>query len=267
MAVRVGITGSGASAATSCGPRCLRRHRLRGRQRPDHTPPRGAPAEVRLGPRQSAGRNKGTADGISVDSDEVKVLAQKDPAQLPWKDLGVDVVFECTGIFTNREGEQKHLDAAREEGDITAPPRARRVTWWLGGVTTTPTSPSKPHIISNASCTTNCLGLWPVDPRAVWHREGVADHHTLLHQRPARWTSPHKDLRRPGPRPVHDSHNHGAATAVGEVLPQLKGKLDGFSMRVPTSERVRCGPERGAEQEGTGNDVNDGTARRRPPAR
>src|SRR5687767_6355456 len=99
---------------------------------------------------------KATADGISVDGDEFKVLAVKDPAQLPWKDLGVDVVFESTGLFTDRDSAAKHLAAGAKRVVITAPAKKPDITMVLG-VNDDKYDPAKHQIISNASCTTNCL--------------------------------------------------------------------------------------------------------------
>jgi glyceraldehyde 3-phosphate dehydrogenase len=99
---------------------------------------------------------KATADGISVNGDAFKVLSVKDPAQLPWKDLGVDVVFESTGIFATRDGAGKHLTAGAKKVIITAPAKGPDVTVVLG-VNDDQYDPAKHHIISNASCTTNCL--------------------------------------------------------------------------------------------------------------
>ena len=176
-----------------------------------------------------------TAEGISVDGDEFKVLSVKDPAQLPWKDLGVDVVFESTGIFTAREGAAKHLEAGAKKVIITAPAKKPDLTVVLG-VNEEKYDPSAHHIISNASCTTNCLA-----PLAkVIHEEFgiVKGWMTTIHS----YTNdqqlldlPHKDLRRARAAALSMiPTTTGAALAVGEVLPELKGKLDGFSMRVPT---------------------------------
>src|SRR5687768_3154651 len=178
---------------------------------------------------------KATTDGISVDGDEFKVFAQKDPAQLPWKDLGVDVVFESTGIFTNREGASKHLEAGAKKVVITAPAKSPDVTVVLG-VNDDAYDPSKHHIISNASCTTNCLA--PL-AKVIHEQFGIQKGWmTTIHS----YTNdqqlldlPHKDLRRARAAALSMiPTTTGAATAVGEVLPQLKGKLDGISMRVPT---------------------------------
>jgi glyceraldehyde 3-phosphate dehydrogenase len=178
---------------------------------------------------------KATTDGISVDGDEFKVLSVKDPAQLPWKELGVDVVFECTGIFTNRDGASKHIAAGAKKVIITAPAKGPDVTVVLG-VNEEKYDPSKHQIISNASCTTNCLApLAKVIHEKFGIRKGWM---TTVHS----YTNdqnlldlPHKDLRRARAAAMSViPTTTGAATAVGEVLPDLKGKLDGFAMRVPT---------------------------------
>jgi glyceraldehyde 3-phosphate dehydrogenase len=178
---------------------------------------------------------KATADGITVDGEAFKVLSVKDPAQLPWKDLGVDVVFESTGIFTNREGAAKHLAAGAKKVVITAPAKGPDITVVLG-VNDDKYDPATHHIISNASCTTNCLApLAKVIHQCYGIRKGWM---TTVHS----YTNdqnlldlPHKDLRRARAAAMSMiPTTTGAATAVGEVLPELKGRLDGFAMRVPT---------------------------------
>ena len=172
---------------------------------------------------------------ISVAGDEFQVLSIRDPAQLPWKDLGVDVVFESTGLFTNRDDAAKHLAAGAKRVVITAPAKKPDVTIVLG-VNEEQYDPAKHHIISNASCTTNCLApLAKVLHQKFGIRKGWM---TTIHS----YTNdqqlldlPHKDLRRARAAALSMiPTTTGAAKAVGEVLPELKGKLDGFSMRVPT---------------------------------
>jgi glyceraldehyde 3-phosphate dehydrogenase len=174
-------------------------------------------------------------DSISVDGDEFKVLSMKDPAQLPWKDLGVDVVFESTGLFTNRDAAAKHLAAGAKKVVITAPAKGPDITVVLG-VNDEKYDPAKHHIISNASCTTNCLApLAKVIHQTFGIRKGWM---TTIHS----YTNdqvlldlPHKDLRRARAAALSMiPTTTGAAVAVGEVLPELKGRLDGFAMRVPT---------------------------------
>jgi glyceraldehyde 3-phosphate dehydrogenase len=178
---------------------------------------------------------RATTDGISVDGDEFKVLSLKDPAQLPWKDLGVDVVFESTGIFASREGASKHIAAGAKRVVITAPAKGPDVSVVLG-VNDGDYDPAKHQIISNASCTTNCLA--PL-AKVVHERFGIKKAWmTTIHS----YTNdqnlldlPHKDLRRARAAALSMiPTTTGAATAVGEVLPALKGKIDGFAMRVPT---------------------------------
>src|SRR6058998_3790678 len=179
-------------------------------------------------------------DAIVVDGDEFKVLSQKDPVQLPWKDLGVDVVFESTGLFTNRDDAAKHMTAGAKKVVITAPAKAPDITVVLG-VNDDKYDPAKHQIISNASCTTNCLA--PL-AKAIHQTFGIRKGWmTTIHS----YTNdqqlldlPHKDLRRARAAALSMiPTTTGAAVAVGEVLPELKGKLDGFSMRVPTPN-VSC---------------------------
>ena len=178
---------------------------------------------------------KATTDGISVDGEEFKVLSVKDPAQLPWKDLGVQVVFESTGIFTSREGAAKHLEAGAKKVIITAPAKGPDVTLVLG-VNDDKYDASTHHIISNASCTTNCLA--PL-AKVVHDRFGIRKGWmTTIHS----YTNdqnlldlPHKDMRRARAAAMSMiPTSTGAASAIGEVIPELKGRLDGFAMRVPT---------------------------------
>src|SRR6059058_1906511 len=174
-------------------------------------------------------------DTISVDGDEFKVLSMRDPAQLPWKDLGIDVVFESTGLFTERDAAAKHIAAGAKKVIITAPAKKPDVTVVLG-VNDEQYDPAKHQIISNASCTTNCLApLAKALHQTFGIRKGWM---TTIHS----YTNdqqlldlPHKDLRRARAAALSMiPTTTGAAVAVGEVLPVLKGKLDGISMRVPT---------------------------------
>jgi glyceraldehyde 3-phosphate dehydrogenase len=176
-----------------------------------------------------------TSDRIKVNKDEFQVLSVKDPAQLPWKDLGVDVVFESTGLFTDRDAAAKHVTAGAKKVVITAPAKKPDITMVLG-VNDDKYDPAKHTIISNASCTTNCLA--PI--AKVLHEKFVIKKGwmTTVHS----YTNdqnlldlPHKDLRRARAAALSIiPTTTGAALAVGEVLPELKGKLDGIAMRVPT---------------------------------
>jgi glyceraldehyde 3-phosphate dehydrogenase len=174
-------------------------------------------------------------DSISVDGDEFKVLSKRDPGELPWKALGVDVVFESTGLFTDRAAAAKHIAAGAKKVVITAPAKGPDVTLVLG-VNDETYDPGKHHVLSNASCTTNCLApLAKVIHQKFGIRKGWM---TTIHS----YTNdqnlldlPHKDLRRARAAALSMiPTSTGAASALGEVLPELKGKMDGFAMRVPT---------------------------------
>src|SRR5215203_5661452 len=178
---------------------------------------------------------KAEGDSIRVNGDTFKVLSVKDPAQLPWKDLGVEVVFEGTGLFTDRDAAAKHLQAGAKKVIITAPGKKPDLMTVMG-VNHESYEPATHHIISNASCTTNCLA-----PLAkVLHDEFriVQGWMTTIHS----YTNdqqlldlPHKDLRRARAAALSIiPTTTGAASAVGQVLPELKGRLDGISLRVPT---------------------------------
>ena len=175
------------------------------------------------------------ADTISVDGDEFKVLSLRDPAQLPWKDLGVDIVLEATGLFANREGATKHLTAGARKVIITAPAKNPDITVVLG-VNDDKYDPAKHHIISNASCTTNRLAPLAkvMHERFTITKAWMTTVHSYTNDQNL-LDLPHKDLRRARAAALSMiPTTTGAAVAVGEVLPELKGKLDGISMRVPT---------------------------------
>src|SRR3989440_1489029 len=176
-----------------------------------------------------------TEDSISVDGDQFKVLSKRDPGELPWKALGVDVVFESTGLFTDRAAAAKHVAAGAKKVVITAPAKGPDITLVLG-VNDEKYEPAKHQILSNASCTTNCLApLAKVIHQKFGIKKGWM---TTIHS----YTNdqnlldlPHKDLRRARAAALSMiPTSTGAASALGEVLPELKGKLDGFAMRVPT---------------------------------
>ena len=174
-------------------------------------------------------------DAILLDGKPIKVLAKKDPKELPWKDLGVDIVVESTGRFTDREGASKHLSAGAKRVIVTAPSKDADVTLVLG-VNEPAYDPSKHTIVSNASCTTNCLA--PI-AKVLLDRFGIKQGFmTTIHS----YTNdqqlldlPHKDLRRARAAALSlVPTSTGAAKALHLVLPQLKGKLDGLAIRVPT---------------------------------
>jgi glyceraldehyde 3-phosphate dehydrogenase len=171
---------------------------------------------------------------IVVDGKEMKVLAHRDPAELPWADLGIDVAIESTGIFTKREGAQKHLDAGAKKVVISAPATDPDVTVVLG-VNDGDYDAAQHHIISNASCTTNCVApMAKILNDAFTVEQGFM---TTIHA----YTNdqrildlPHEDLRRARAAAINlIPTSTGAARAIGLVLPQLKGKVDGMSMRAP----------------------------------
>jgi len=174
-------------------------------------------------------------DDIIVNGDRIKVFAERDPSKLPWDKLGVDVVFECTGLFRTRETAGKHIEGGAKKVIISAPGGADIDGTFVYGVNSD-TLTSKHSVISNASCTTNCLAplVMPLH-EALGVKHGIM---TTIHA----YTNDqvltdvfHKDLRRARSATMSQiPTSTGAAAAVGLVLPELNGKLDGFSMRVPT---------------------------------
>jgi glyceraldehyde 3-phosphate dehydrogenase len=185
------------------------------------------------------GRYKGTVeagpDSLIIDGRTIKVLAAKDPAELPWKALGVEYAVESTGKFTDRAGAGKHLAAGAKKVVISAPAKEPDLTVVLG-VNEGTYKPAEHHIVSNASCTTNCLA--PVvkvlhDTFGVKRGQMTTIHSYTNDQKILDF--PHKDLRRARAAAMSMiPTSTGAAKAIGLVLPELKGKIDGFSMRVPT---------------------------------
>jgi glyceraldehyde 3-phosphate dehydrogenase len=175
-----------------------------------------------------------TDDGISVGGKSIKILAERDPANLPWGDLGVDVVIESTGFFTKAADAKKHIAAGAKKVIISAPASDEDVTIVMG-VNDGSYDPAKHTIISNASCTTNCLGpLAKVLNDAFGVERGLM---TTIHaytQDQNLQDGPHKDLRRARAAALNIvPTSTGAAKAIGLVLPELKGKLDGYALRVP----------------------------------
>jgi glyceraldehyde 3-phosphate dehydrogenase len=173
-------------------------------------------------------------DAIIFDGKPVKVLSERDPGKLPWKDLGVDVVVESTGFFTDREGASKHLDAGASKVIISAPAKNPDVTVALGVNFDTYDRDSH-HIISNASCTTNCLApLAKVLHDGIGIRNGLM---TTIHAYTADQRlqdAPHSDLRRARSAAINlVPTSTGAAKAIGLVIPELDGKLNGVAVRAP----------------------------------
>src|SRR2546425_7678038 len=187
-------------------------------------------------------------EAIFVDGREIRVCALKDPATLPWRDLGVDVVVESTGIFRDTATASKHLQAGAKKVIITAPAKDPDVTIVLG-VNEQTYEPTRHRIISNASCTTNCLATTAkvLDDGFGIKRGFMSTVHSYTNDQNVH-DFPDRDLRRARAAAVSMiPTTTGAATAVGLVLPKLKGKSDGIAIRVPTSN-VAVG-DLGAEPE------------------
>ena len=183
------------------------------------------------------GKVEAKADAIIVDGREIKVVAQKDPAQLPWKDMGVEIVVESTGRFTDKEKAVAHMTAGAKKVIISAPAKNEDITIVMG-VNEDKYDPQKHHVISNASCTTNCLApmaMVLLDEFGI--EKGLM---TTIHA----YTNdqvildfPHKDLRRARAAGLSMiPTTTGAAKAIGLVIPELKGKMDGLAIRVPTPD-------------------------------
>jgi len=180
------------------------------------------------------GEVEATDSGLVVDGEELRVFAERDPANLPWDEVGADVVIESTGFFTKRDDAAKHLSAGAKKVIITAPATEPDVTLALG-VNDDAYDPQEHHVISNASCTTNCLApAAKVLHEAIGIERGIM---TTIHA----YTSdqrlqdaPHKDPRRARAAAINlVPTSTGAAKAVGLVLPELNGKLNGISVRAP----------------------------------
>lgn len=172
---------------------------------------------------------------LIVDGDEIKALSEREPANLPWGELKVDVVIEGTGIFRSREAVSKHIEAGAKKAIITAPAKGEDITLVLG-VNEDKYDPANHHIISNASCTTNCLApaakvvndIYGIEQGFMTTIHSYTNDQNVLDM-------PHKDLRRARTAAQNMiPTTTGAAKAVALVIPELKGKFDGFAVRVPT---------------------------------
>ncbi len=178
-----------------------------------------------------------TSEGIRVDGDEVRVLSERDPARLPWKELDVDVVVESTGFFREREGAAKHLEAGARKVVISAPAKGEDITIVLG-VNEKEYDPERHDLISNASCTTNCLApvVKVLMDRFGFRRGLMTTIHSYTNDQ-ALLDGPHKDLRRARAAAVSMiPTTTGAARATSLVLPEVEGRLDGMAIRVPTPD-------------------------------
>jgi glyceraldehyde 3-phosphate dehydrogenase len=196
--------------------------------------------------------------GLLVDGDEIRVLSERDPAALPWRDLGVDIVIESTGLFTQRDDAAKHIEAGAQKVIISAPAKNEDVTIVLG-VNQDQYDPDQHHVISNASCTTNCLSpVVKVLTDTFGFRHGLM---TTIHA----YTNdqrildlPHKDLRRARAAGLSMiPTTTGAAKATGLVLPEVKGRIDGMAVRVPTADVSMVDLVAEVERDTTEDEVND----------
>jgi glyceraldehyde 3-phosphate dehydrogenase len=204
------------------------------------------------------GKVQATNTGLRVDDKEIRLFAERDPADLPWAELGADVVIESTGLFTDRENASKHLEAGAKKVVISAPATDPDVTVALGVNFDEAYDRERHNVISNASCTTNCLApVAKVVHDSVGIRHGLM---TTIHAYTADQRLqdlPHKDLRRARAAAINlIPASTGAAKAIGLVIPELNGKLHGFAIRapVPTGSVVDLTVE--AERETTVEEVN-----------
>jgi glyceraldehyde 3-phosphate dehydrogenase len=181
------------------------------------------------------GRVEAAADGFTVDGRQIRVMAERDPAALPWGELGAEVVIESTGLFTDRENASKHLQAGARKVVISAPASDPDVTVALGVNFEEAYDRERHHLVSNASCTTNCLApIAKVLQQAVGIRHGLM---TTIHAYTADQRlqdMPHRDLRRARAAAINlIPASTGAAKAIGLVIPELNGRLHGFAVRAP----------------------------------
>ena len=176
-------------------------------------------------------------NGLSVDGDELRVFAERDPAQLPWKEVGAGIVIESTGLFTDREKAAAHIEAGAQKVIISAPAKGEDITIVMG-VNDGAYDPTTHHVISNASCTTNCVvplakvleDSFGIDRALMTTVHAYTNDQNLL-------DLPHKDLRRARAAAINIvPASTGAAKATSLALPQLKGKIDGVAMRVPVPD-------------------------------
>ena len=176
-------------------------------------------------------------NGLTVDGDELRVFAERDPAQLPWKEVGAEIVIESTGLFTDRERAAAHIEAGAQKVIISAPAKGEDITIVMG-VNDDEYDPTTHHVISNASCTTNCVvplakvleDSFGIDRALMTTVHAYTNDQNLL-------DLPHKDLRRARAAAINIvPASTGAAKATSLALPQLKGKMDGIAMRVPVPD-------------------------------
>lgn len=177
-----------------------------------------------------------TEKSLVVGKKEIKIFAEKDPLNLPWGELGVDVVLECTGIFTDRQGAEKHLKAGAKQVIISAPAKDADIPSYVLGINEKDFNPEKDKIVDMGSCTTNCVAQLAkvLNDNFKIARGFMTTIHSYTNDQKI-LDLPHKDLRRARAAAVNIiPTSTGAARALGKVIPELKGKLDGIAMRVPT---------------------------------
>jgi glyceraldehyde 3-phosphate dehydrogenase len=183
-----------------------------------------------------AGEVTASADTISIDGKTIRIMAERDPGKLPWKDLGVDVVVESTGLFTDASKARAHIDSGgARKVIISAPAKGEDITLVLG-VNDDKYDPAKHHIISNASCTTNCLAtaVKPIVDGLGWVKGFMSTIHSYTNDQNI-LDAPHKDLRRARNAATNIiPTSTGAAKALFLTIPEVEGTFDGFSLRVPT---------------------------------
>jgi len=240
MAIRVGINGFG-----RIGRQVVRAAKLQGRNDLDFVAVNDLTDTKTLAHlfkydsvhRTYRGDVRAEDGSIVIDGDEIKVLAEKDPARLPWRDLGVDVVLESTGRFTDAKEARKHIDGGAKKVIISAPAKGEDITIVLG-VNEKKYDPSKHTILSNASCTTNCLVpmVKVVRDNFGFVRGSMVTVHSYTNDQNV-LDLPHKDLRRARAAALSIiPTTTGAAKATSLVIPELKGKIDGIAIRVPTPD-------------------------------
>ena len=199
-----------------------------------------------------------TDDGLSIDGDDLRVLAERDPSKLPWKELGAEIVVESTGLFTDREKAQQHLEAGAQKVIISAPAKGEDITVVLG-VNHELYDPATHHVISNASCTTNCVvpmasvleNAFGIDRALMTTCHAYTNDQNLL-------DLPHKDLRRARAAAINIvPASTGAAKATSLAIPKLKGKMDGMAFRVPVPDGSVTDLVCILEREATEDEVNE----------
>lgn len=179
---------------------------------------------------------KAGKDELTIDGKKIKILKEADPSKLPWRDLGIDVVLECSGVFTEIEGAKKHITAGAKKVIISAPSKSKEMPTFVLGVNEEKYNPKTDNVVSMASCTTNCLApiAKVINDNFKITRGFMTTAHSYTNDQRI-LDLPHKDLRRARAAALNIiPTSTGAASAIGKVIPELDGKLDGIALRVPT---------------------------------